>query len=117
MDATRTDDGVLWVEKAIAVPPNTSLKVSVRFQVWSEHPSSVNQWQVVAFVGADRPTQESDFAIVGLTDQVAGWKEYTYSTTVQSDFMGRIYVAVGINAVWEYARAYYIDDILATYFE
>jgi len=109
------NDGTGWVERTMDLAPYAMYQINMSFQLWSLDESSVNNWGVVAYAGIQNPKVESDFTTVGETDQVAGWKEYTYQTQVRTDFSGKIYVACGITCVGGMSRSYYIDLVNITF--
>ncbi len=117
MNAAPTSDGVLWIEKQVQVPPSATVRVTIHFWLWSKDRLDTDRWNAVAFIGRDRPTAENHFTLLGDTDQVAGWREYTYSAVINTDFSGTAYIALGVSAVSAHARTYYVDDVLLSYFE
>jgi len=109
------DDGTGWIERTINFASNSMYQMDMGFQVWSEFQSPVNNWGVVAYAGINDPEVEEDFVLIGDTDQVAGWKEYTYQTQIRTDYSGNIYIACGITVYWETPRSYYIDLVNITF--
>ncbi len=105
----RWDDGSIWVERTIDVRRARQVTVEVGFWLWSEQQSDVNTFPVLAFADRRDPETEGDFAIVGQTDQVAGWQRYTYRNTFCSGSGGGAWVAFGFGATWETARTYFLD--------
>lgn len=103
------DDGTIWVERCFDTSNTTIVGVVLRFYLWSEEESQLNQWPVVAYAGPVRPQREEDFLIVGLTEEVAGWKEYQLMARANPD--RPLFLAFGITATWEIARTYYLDDV------
>jgi hypothetical protein len=90
-----------WVERMVPVPASTTLTVGVTFQLYSEAP-------------ADTPRQvlDSDFTLVGMTEQVSGgWYEYSHSSTFVTSPSGQIYVAAGYHNDITGVKTYYIDWI------
>ena len=114
LDAGPYDDGTIWVERSFSVPPDSNVNVEVNFYLWSENYSAVNQWPVVAYAGLNNPEEELDFQIIGRTNDVAGWKQYIYQTTLKTDSTGNLWVAFGFHATWEVARTYYLDLVNVT---
>jgi hypothetical protein len=106
----RNDDGTIWIQRPFkGLPPNTVVSVETRFQLHSSTKSAFNNWPVVVYAGAAPPSSESDFAIVGLTDQAAGWRQYSGRIVTTTDPAGNLWVAIGIGATWEGTRTYNID--------
>jgi hypothetical protein len=66
---------------------------------------------VVAYAGLVEPQVEDDFAVVGLANEAAGWKNYVYTADLNTDSNGEVWVAVGITVRWETYMTYYIDDV------
>ena len=100
-----------WVERMVPVPPSTILTVEMTFQLYSEVPADTPR-QVMAYIGNADPTVYSEFALVGMTEQVSGgWFEYSHSNTFVTSPSGQIYVAVGwYNDITGF-KTYWIDWI------
>lgn len=109
------DEGTGWVERPIFLSPNFTYTMDMSFWLWSKDKSDVNQWYVVAYGGINDPETEGDFERIGRTDEIAGWKEYTYTTEVHPDTEGKLYAACGISCVYEVQRSYYIDLITLSF--
>ncbi|MBI2838315.1 MAG: hypothetical protein HYX75_08380 [Acidobacteria bacterium] len=110
------DDGTIWVERPFqtsALAPG-SYKVSLLFYLWSDSYSHVNRWPVVAFLGSADPEREDQFAIIGQTNMVAGWKQYSYSRVVSLKPTQALWVAFGFGATWEVPRTYAMDMVRIT---
>jgi len=107
----RQDDGTTWVERKLAVKPNAKVRVTLTFWLWSERESFVNKWAVVAAAGVRDPERESDFTIVGQTEDVAGWKQYELAETFTADSTGTIWVAMGTSVLWETEREHFLDYV------
>jgi hypothetical protein len=103
------DDGTIWVERRFSVPPGSRVRAHLSFWLWSETQSDFNTWPVVAYVGTADPETEEDFAIVGQTDQKAGWKRYSQGSVLTAGPSGDVWVAFGIGATWESPRTHYLD--------
>jgi hypothetical protein len=107
----KQDDGTIWLERNISVKKDAQISVSVSFWFYSEQESFNTIAAVVAYAGIVKPQVEDDFAIVGLANEAAGWKNYAYTTNLTTDSNGEAWVAVGISVRWETYMTYYIDDI------
>ena len=107
------DDGTIWVEREFDVTPNSNIIVNMGFYLWSERFSEVNNWPIFAYVNLSNPEIETDFigGNVGYTNEVVGWKKYSYSKTLKSDYKGKIWLAFGIGVVSEFNRTYYLDYV------
>lgn len=105
------DDGTIWIERTVNVTPNSSADIEVNFYLRSDSKSDFERWPVLAYVGLIDPEKEEDFKIIGQTNEVAGWKQYSYSTQLTADNKGTVWVAVGFGATWENARTYYMDSV------
>lgn len=104
------DSGQIWVEKSFQVPVKQEVKVEVSFDLWSPEQSDMNQWDTVGYIGQDNPNKwGSDWIRSGKTDQVAGWKTYTFDRTITAS--SNLWVGVGIGVSWETSRTYYIDKV------
>lgn len=103
------DDGTIWIERKFQSNPNSNITVSITFQLWSPTQSDFNTWPVVSYIGLDDPEKESDFTIIGSTNQVAGWKQYTYQKQLTTSSTGEVWVGFGFGATWETSRTYYMD--------
>ena len=108
LDGTN-DDGTIWLERPFYAEPGAQVTVTISFWLWSETQSDFNTWPVVAFIGRRNPEKETDFRIVGQTEQQAGWTRYTLSRTLYVGGTGRVWVAFGFGATWESLRTYYLD--------
>ncbi|MGB9842576.1 MAG: hypothetical protein ACPLKZ_07695 [Candidatus Bathyarchaeales archaeon] len=107
----KQDDGTIWLERKINVTANAQLRVSVSFWLYSEQESFNTIAAVVAYAGTTKPTVEEDFAVVGTANEAAGWKKYVYTSTLNTDSSGEVWVAFGISVRWETYMTYYIDDV------
>ncbi len=108
----RQDDGTVWIERRIAVNPNSNVQVKISFQLYSEFESEANDIAgVCAYLGTYDPEAEADFTRLGRANQVSGWKEYSHMTNLNTGPDGEIWVAVGITVLWETYMSYYIDDV------
>ncbi len=108
------DDGTIWLTRNLTLTPDTARNVTVSFQLWSSSESFNTLANVVAYIGTKNATSEGDFQVIGVANQAAGWKSYSYSVEVETGASGNVNVALGISAVWETHMTYYIDDIVVT---
>jgi hypothetical protein len=110
----RQDDGTVWIEKKISVESNSQIQVKVSFEFYSEQESLNTIAGVCVYAGISNPEVEGDFAVLGPANEVAGWKRYIYTTTVNTGPSGEVWVAVGITVRWETEMTYNIDDVKVT---
>ena len=110
----RQDDGTVWVEKEISVKNNSQIEVKVSFEFYSEHESFNVIAGVCAYAGISNPEAEANFTVIGNANEVAGWKRYTYKTTLHTVSSEEVWVAVGITVRWETEMTYNIDDVKVT---
>jgi len=108
----RQDDGTIWIERKIPVTANSTVKVLVAFKLYSETASANSLAAACTYVGLDDPENESQFTIVGNTNEVAGWKVYNYTATIASGDKVEMWVAVGITVKWETEMVFNIDDVV-----
>ena len=111
VDGTQ-DDGTIWLERKITVPSNAEVRLTLSFYFYSEEESFNTLAVIVAYAGSAKPVAEENFSVVGLANEVAGWKNYVFNPTVNTDSSGEAYVALGISVRWETLMTYYIDDII-----
>jgi hypothetical protein len=108
----RQGDEAAWIERKIPLAANSTVNVLVTFKLYSET-ASVNPLAVAcAYVGLDNPENESQFAIVGNTNEVAGWKVYSYTTTIMLRDKVEAWVAVGIKVRCKTEMVFNIDDVV-----
>jgi hypothetical protein len=107
----RQDDGTLWLERNFVTPRNVQVKVTVSFWLYSEEESFNTIAAVVGYSGTHNPETEEDLEVLGAANQVAGWKLYSFETTVNTGLGGEVWVALGISVRWETLMTYYVDDI------
>jgi len=107
----RQDDGTIWIEQKITTRRNTQVQIQVSFELYSERESYNTIAGVCVYIGVRNPETEIDFTVLGTANQVAGWKKYTYTTTIETDSTGEIWIAAGITVRWETTMTYFIDDI------
>ena len=108
----RHDDGTIWLERKINVQPNAQIRLTLSFFFYSEEESFNTLAAIVAYAGTAKPTTEEDFSVVGTANEAAGWKNYKFNPTVNTDSSGEAYVALGISVRWETLIVYYIDDVV-----
>jgi hypothetical protein len=102
--------GTAWLARSYPAPMDTLVQLKLTFELWSPEQSSVNQWEVLGYVGTGPPTSKADFEVIGYTDMVAGWQQYRFERLqLTGQWPARIYVAFGMSSTWEYAREYYFD--------
>ena len=107
----KQDDGTIWLERKISVKENAQIRVSISFWFYSEQESFNTIAAIVAYAGTAKPSVEDDFAVVGVANEVAGWKHYVYTADLNTDSSGEAWVAIGISVRWETYMTYYIDDV------
>jgi len=105
------DDGTIWIERKIAVKEKTQAKVNVSIKLYSESESFNTIADLCTYVGTRNPEVEEDFTVLGSANEVAGWKNYTYTTTLDIGSDREVWVAVGITVRWETYMNYFIDDV------
>jgi hypothetical protein len=105
------DDGTIWLQRKLALEPNTTRNVTLTFELWSPSESFNTLANFVGYVGTKNSTAEGNFQTLGSANLVEGWRTYTLNAPVQTGSSGEVYVAVGISAVWETVMTYYIDDV------
>ncbi len=110
----RQDDGTIWIEKKISVKSSSQLHVRVSFEFYSEQESFNVIAGVCAYAGISNPETEADFTVVGNANEVAGWKSYTHTTTLNTVPNKEVWVGVGITVRWETEMTYNIDDVEVT---
>ena len=110
----KQDDGTVWIEKKILVKTNSQIQVKVSFEFYSEQESFNLIAGVGAYAGIFSPEAEANFTIVGNANEVAGWKRYAYTTTLNTGPSGEVWVAVGITVRWETEMTYNLDDVKVT---
>ncbi|MCX8153107.1 MAG: hypothetical protein N3E52_01580 [Candidatus Bathyarchaeota archaeon] len=110
LDGTQ-DDGTIWLERKIRVPSGNNLRVTLSFWLYSEQESFNTIAAVVAYAGVAEPAVEDDFAVIGVANEVAGWRNYAYTFDLNLDSAIEIWVAFGISVRWETCMTYYIDNV------
>lgn len=110
----RQDDGTVWIEKKISVKNNSQIQTKVSFEFHSEQESFNVIAGVCMYAGISNPEVEEDFVVLGPANEVAGWKGYTYTTTLHTDSRGEMWIALGITVLWETEMTYNIDDVKVT---
>ncbi|WP_067461140.1 hypothetical protein [Actinomadura macra] len=104
-------DGTLWVERGFPVPlGQPSITVELSVWEWNDGDDEATNWPIIAHVDRTAPTHEEDFVKLGLgRTQVDGWRQYTYSTTIDVHDVRTFYVAYGVSVGAERSRAHYFD--------
>jgi hypothetical protein len=104
--------GTAWLVRRYRAPIDTLMSLDLTFQLYSEQASSVNNWQVVAYIGISPPKSRDQFEVIGYTDTVAGWQQYRFQRLpLTGQWPARVYVAFGISSTWEYSKEYYMDHV------
>ena len=75
--------------------------------------SDYNNWQVIAYIGLDRPEVEEDFTCIGYAG-IEGWSSYQHQETLTVCEATIAWVALGYNIVWETWRTHYFDSVTIT---
>ncbi|MCA2215985.1 hypothetical protein [Jidongwangia harbinensis] len=107
------DDGTIWIERTIDIPAG-DVRVDVSFWLRSMTAGTINTWPVVGYAGPDDPKAEQDLAIIGQTEEMAGWTKYKFQRNFANKDQEKIFVAVGISATWETPRTYPVDLVEIT---
>ena len=112
------DGGKIWIEKAFLVSPNTSYKVTVSYKFASNDWGDMGNFRLITGVSNKNPETREDLTFQGDTYN-GGTKDFTwldksYNFNVKSDWIGKLYVAVGIWGTFEVSRTYYFDAIHIT---
>lgn len=107
----RQDDGTIWIERKISVKKNSQIQVKVSFWFYSEQESFNTIAVVCAYAGTKNPEAEDDLAVLGPVNEVAGWKSYTHTTSLDTGSSEELWIAMGISVRWETYMTYYIDDV------
>ncbi len=107
----RQDDGTIWLERAFDVTPGAAYTVHVSTRWWSEHASFTSAALVVDYAGATSPEAELDFTVVGVLDQVSGWKRYVADLPAHGGADGKLWVGVGFSVVFETWITHDLDDV------
>lgn len=110
IDGTQ-DDGTIWLERKLELPPNSAKTVTLSFQLWSPSESFNTIAEVVAYIGEDNAEVEDDFHVLGAADQVAGWKAYSLTVEINTGSLGEVFVAFGISVRWETELSYFADSV------
>jgi len=107
----RQDDGTVWMERRISVENNSEIQVKITFQLYSEQESFNTIAGVCAYSGLSNPEEEADFEVIGNANEIAGWKAYSHTATLNTGSNGEIWVAAGITVRWETEMTYNVDDV------
>lgn len=111
----RGDDGTVWLTKAFRAEPNSQYEINLSFYLWSSQKSVGNQWSVVTYEGLVKPEIKNSpdqwrfFEEIGYTNEVAGWKQYSYRKVITTGPRNSIWLAFGQHVNWETERTYYWD--------
>ncbi len=106
----RQDDGTIWITRKLPIEPNSEKSVNISFQLWSGEESFNILAVVVGYIGENKPQGEADFQVLGATNQVPGWKAYSFSSEIVTANTGEVYVALGISVRWETELIYFVDN-------
>ncbi len=107
----KMDDGTIWLARAFDVAPDAALRVRLAFDLWSASESFNTLANVAAYAGSRPPAVEEDFDVSQAANLQEGWRTYEYTFDVRSSADGKVWVALGISAVWETEMTYYVDDV------
>lgn len=107
----RQDDGTIWIERKINVERKTQIQLEISFWFYSEQASFNTIAAVCVYAGVCSPKIEEDFVVLGPANQVAGWKRYVYTPSLDVGSSGELWVALGITVRWETVMTYYMDDV------
>ena len=110
----RQDYGTVWIEKKMSVRNNSQIEIEVSFEFYSEQESFNIIAGVCTYAGILNPEAEANFTVIGQANEVAGWKRYTYKTTLHTGSSGEVWVALGITVRWETEMTYNVDDVKIT---
>lgn len=125
----RQDDGTIWIVRPIDIVSGRAYDASASVAAWSASESFNTIGHLVASLGPRPPDDEASFprpgenstgqhwASGGLREplnRTAGWDRYAFSWQTPVFNMDRLYLAIGISAVWETELTYFVDNITVT---
>lgn len=110
----RQDDGTIWIGRKLNLDPSSPKSVNVSYQLWSESESFNTLAVVVGHIGENNPVVEADFQVLGAANRVSGWLDYSFTSEINTNDTGEVYVAVGISVTWETDISYLIDAVSIT---
>ncbi len=103
-----SDDGTIWIERAIPAPPQSDLTADLRFACGKEFDYATTP---VYYLGLSDPEVEADFATLPLRN---GWQVYNASVPISTGDRTQLWVAVGLAVSWEIQVYHYLDDVEVT---
>ena len=117
-----TDAAKVWIEREVALEPNTTYDVQIAFDFGTGDWGSVNLWTILAGAFADAPTETADLqpAFRGNTGHDQGedagvvWLEKSYDLTTTTDADGMLHLVIGVWGTYEVTRSYWVDDVRVT---
>lgn len=101
----RSDDGTIWIERAVPVPPQSDLTADLRFAFGKEPDIATAP---VYYLGLSDPEVELDFNTLPLQD---GWQVYNASVPISTGNSTVLWVAVGLTVSWETEVYHYLDEV------
>ena len=90
------------------------LKVTLSFWLYSIEKSEGANAEIVTYFGLEKPVREEQFDIIGVAQEVAGWKKYSVSKTIYFPSANptlKIWLALGLNVVWETELLFWISGV------
>jgi hypothetical protein len=105
LDGT-SDDGTIWLERAIPVEPWSTVNVAVDFELFRYLPDIA--FQPVVAIGTIDPEVERDFTVLPEGPHT-GWWLHSYERTFATGPYDMIHVAVGLTVTWETPGTFYLD--------
>ena len=114
-----TDAAKVWIEKAYTLEPDTEYEVRIDYRLGTKDFGNANLFKNVAGARASAPQTGADIQAIardetgnGATSDVGyRWLSKSYTSTVETDAAGKLYVVVGIWGTWETERSHYVDDL------
>jgi len=112
------DDGQVFMLREIQLPAGSST-INLKFQLYSFGAGQIGAWNAIGFIGPYVPKTETDFTqspwgarIAAITE--AGWNSFSIERTLTSELSTTVYVAFGIDVVFEVQRNYHLDHAVLT---
>ena len=114
-----TDAAKVWIEKSYTLEPETEYEVRIDYRLGTKDFGNANLFKNVAGARAAAPQTGADIQAIardetgnGATSDVGyRWLSKSYTSTVETDAAGKLYVVVGIWGTWETERSHYVDDL------
>ncbi|MDF1613273.1 hypothetical protein [Stygiobacter electus] len=113
-----TDAAKIWIERQLSVIPNKVYRITLIYDFASADGGIIGKQALVTRITPYRPQSREDIIVGALPEGTYNggffnyrWLRKEIQEDIQSNYLGQIFVLIGIWGTFEITSTYYIDNI------